>query len=336
MGFESLVNILINAKSDVGLSNKRGFTAPMLSKFNGYNFLKISDEVLGKLRFDNIILEEGKKYSSMDIIKKEIYCENKEAKRLVFKIFNNIEKYGDFRIELIMMCIALYTLEKNNTGNNLQIFVTNHFDTSVFSGKRLDGMYMIGSYNVLRNVIQISGFGGDFVATQTFLHELVHKIHLSFEDLKLNSLKGSVEKVLERLEEIPKSNGSRYIRNNLVKRIDNDSYYNDYSSKLLEYLADSISYIIIYKKYENDVLAKEMKYILKSIYDVFDYEISKVLKEYILKNKNFDKIKLSDSMKESLTEFKNHIIDTANRKHKLQQIPSNYCDEKGYTWDSFI
>ena len=49
-----------------------------------------------------------------------------------------------------------------------------------------------------------------------------------------------------------------------------------------------------------------MQYILEPIYNVFDNEISNQLKEYILGNKNFNMLCVSDSIKKSLREYKNN------------------------------
>ena len=314
-GFYFITKMLIEAGSNIEETNERGFTALALAKFNGnleiYNVLKeenANQSIIENLRFANTTLEPGKKYSYVDIIQREIYCESDLAKKVVASVLKNIEEYKDFRTELIMTCIALYTLEKNETGNNLQIFVVHGID-SAFDKDKLG--YLVGTYNVFKNIIQISNFGGDFVVTKTFLHEFVHKIHLSCKDLKLKSLSDAYNEVIRSIEECPKNQGSDYIKNNLVNRVhvisNNHKAYKIPSQKLLEYLADSISYTIIYKKYKDDVeMIKTMQYILEPIYNVFDNEISNQLKEYILGNKNFNMLCVSDSIKKSLREYKNN------------------------------
>lgn len=312
-GINSITKILLKAGSNIEETNKRGLTALALALFNGsyevYDTLceaNANKEIINKLRLVDKTLEDGQKYTPIDIIKREIYCENDDAKKLITKMLNNISTYGDERIELVMTCIALHTMEKDFTEHNLKIFVTDNIDTSVFTGTSLENGYLLGAYNIVKNTIQTSNFGGDFMATSTLLHELTHKVHLACGDLKLEKLNDAVNEVKDRLKKFPKTKGSEYIEKNMIERIEGVGNYDKLALQLLEYLADPISYGIIRNKYKNDVrISKPMEKILAPIYKVFDEEISMELKQYILDNKNFSKLELSDRMKKSLREFKN-------------------------------
>ena len=312
-GIASITEVLLEAGSNIEETNNRGLTALALALFNGsydvYDILcdaNANKEIIDKLRLVDYELKDGEKYTPTDIIKREIYCENNNAKKLINNILSNISKYGDERTELIMTCIALHTMEEDFTKHNLRIFVTDNIDTSVLTGTSSENEYLLGAYNVVKNTIQTSNFGGDFMAATTLLHELTHKVHLACEDLKLKQLYIAMKEVMERLETSPKTKGSEYVRKNMIERVAGAGSYSKLSLQLLEYLADSISYGIICKKYKNDIkLSKPIEKILAPIYEVFDHEISMELKQYILDNKNFSKLQLSDRMKKSLREFKN-------------------------------
>ncbi|MBP5426746.1 MAG: ankyrin repeat domain-containing protein [Clostridiales bacterium] len=325
-GNKEIVRMLLSKGADVECINYRGLNALALAKFNGskevYDILKeicSYDSTEKELRLSNIFIGDNNKHSYMDILKREIYCEDDRAKELINVILDNIEKYKDDRIELVMLCSALYTMEKDWTNNNLQIFVTNNIDVSVLKGKVIKDGYLLGAYNFNKNIIQISSFGGEFVATQTFLHELVHKVHISCKKLKLGELDLAYKEVLARLDKFPKSLGSDYIKRNMITRVMAVSKYNKFPLKMLEYLADPIAYILICNKNKNDGdFASSILHILEPIYKVFDEEISTQLMDYAQNNKNFYKLKLSDAMKKKFKCYREVSIKDKFRQKKKE------------------
>lgn len=324
-GIGHITKMLLNAGCETEITNNRGLTALEIALFNGsyevFDILKengANQELLNKLSLSNIEIEENRKYKSIDLIKREVYCDNDAAKELINNILTNIEKHKDLRIELIMACIALHTMESDFTNHNLKIFVTDNIDTSVFTGTSLKYGYLLGSYNWAKNIIQTSNYGGEIISTQTFLHELTHKVHFACHELFLEDINKASLEMKERLAKTPKNKGTEFIRKNMIERVNKATGYNELSLKLLEYLADTISYTIICNTHKKDRLfARTIKNILEPLYEVFDEKIAPQLKEYILQNKNLSKLSLSDELKVSLRKQKNknriNSVDMPNR-----------------------
>lgn len=315
-GVDDITAMLLQAGSNIAVRNTRGLNALALAKFNGctsvYNILmkaNADEFIINESRLSNIMLEDGRRYNYMDIIKREVYCEDDKAKDLINDILAIIDKYMDDRVELIMLCLALHTLETDWTGNNLQIFVTNNIDVSVFKGSKITTGYLLGTYNIDKNIIQTSSFGGEFIAAQTFLHEIVHKIHLACRHLKLSKLNNAYEEVKKRLEQSKPSLGRDYIQRNMVVRVSTISNYSRQSLKTLEYLADPIAYTLICNKRKDEVnFVYPIQYMLEPIYQVFDTYIVPQLIEYVMHNKNYNKLVLSDAMKAKFSSYK-HICN---------------------------
>lgn len=323
-GVEEITVMLLHAGSDVTDINYRGLNALALAKFNGctsvYNILieaKSNPCIIDGFRLSNMELMDECKYNYLNIIRREVYCEDDRAKDLISDILDIIEAYKDDRVELILLCIALYTLETDWTGNNLQIFVTSNIDVSVFKGNKISTGYLLGTYNIDKNIIQTSNFGGKFIAAQTLLHEMVHKVHLACCHLKLARLDSAYNEAKKRLEQSAQSVGKDYIQRNMVIRVSNIPNYSESSLKTLEYLADPIAYTLICNKRKDETdFAYPIQYILEPIYNVFDKYIATQLMEYVIHNKNFNKLVLSDAMKTKFSEYKDR-----RRKDNIQFIP---------------
>lgn len=321
-GNTETVEMLLKAGSNIKDKNYKGLDALVLAKFNGntnvYNLLidkKADESIIETLRLSNMPLVDGCKYSYIDIIKKEIYCEDDSARELIDNMLNIIERYKDDRVELIMLSVALYTMEKDWTHNNLQIFVTSNIDVSVFKGYSLSTGYLLGSYSIEKNIIQTSNFGGEFIAAQTFLHELVHKVHFACKHLRLSKLECAYREVEKRLNQLASSRGKDYIKRNLVNRVGSIPDYGKNSLKMLEYLADPIAYTLSCNKSSDmDGFVLPMQYILQPIYYVFDTYIAVELMEYAMHNKNFQKLMLSDAMRYKL-------IDYMHKRDSVSFIP---------------
>ena len=324
-GIPSITKILLKAGSKIEEKNNRGLTALEISLFNGsyevFDMLEkngANTNIIKNLKLSNLELKQNKKYNSIDLIKREVYCDNDKAKDFITNVLYIIEKYKDLRVELILACIALYTMEKDFTNHNLKIFATNNVDISVFTGSNIEYGYLLGAYNLAKNTIQTSNFGGEIESSKTLLHELTHKVHLSCEDLKLDDINMAVLEMKDRLKSIKMNSAISYIQKNMIDRIEHAKGYDKLSLKLLEYLADTISYTILCKRYKKDIeLKKTLTYILMPIYKVFDEKIAPNLLEYILQNENLGKLQLSDELKISLRKLKNtkrHNNISLNRK----------------------
>lgn len=329
-GIGAITKILISAGSKLETYNNDGYTALVLALFNGsYDVYDVlvkngaNKTIINNFRLSNLKLNQNEKFNVIDLIKNEVYCDGEHSKKNFTNLINTIAKSKDIRVELVMCCIALYTIESDFTGHNLKIFATNNLGTSIFTGSKLKYNYFLASYNWAKNIIQTSNADGEIASAQRLLHEFTHKIHLSCKNLSLDELNDAVKKTKYRLNSMPSNNGTMYIKENMVDRIEKFNNYNELTLKLCEYLADSISYIIVCDYYNKDKnFVDTLKYILAPIYDVFDKSIAPNLKEYLINNKNLNRLQLSDDLKKTLRQFKN-VKRSKNNEYKKPHLISS-------------
>lgn len=264
---------------------------------------------------NSVQINPNKKYSVVDILKKNTFCENKsQDSKLVSDIYKTLDQYNDPIISTVLTCVALGTLGKYYGQNSIKIFAAKN-DSGSVSNLVDEEEYL---YNITsglsrgeKNQILFSSLNRKSKATRTLLHEMTHTVRAMNNDVSTveeclqshNFLSDTIKELHSILKSAKglKKNVVDYVNSNItrIKDLEDDVYFTDsYANE--DVLCDFIG--CIQYKYRHPDRKSDIEKIMKPLSNFIENDFLPKALKFIVNSSNLNQIKLPQVVENLLIE----------------------------------